>query len=100
MPWVEASTIATCPRFAASSVSAAADDYRFKSIVLGVVSSDAFRKREAAAGSRLCRARCETSRVSSDVSVHDANVRREADDETTDAYASSVTQTGGLSSCS
>ena len=26
---------------------AAADDYRFKSIVLGVVSSDAFRKREA-----------------------------------------------------
>ena len=25
---------------------AAADDYRFKSIVLGVVSSDAFRKRE------------------------------------------------------
>ncbi len=28
---------------------AAADDYRFKSIVLGVISSDAFRKREAAA---------------------------------------------------
>src|SRR4029450_12743325 len=27
---------------------AAADDYRFKSIVLGVISSDAFRKREAA----------------------------------------------------
>jgi hypothetical protein len=26
---------------------AAADDYRFKSIVLGVVTSDAFRKREA-----------------------------------------------------
>jgi hypothetical protein len=26
---------------------AAADDYRFRSIVLGVVSSDAFRKREA-----------------------------------------------------
>jgi hypothetical protein len=26
---------------------AVADDYRFKSIVLGVVSSDAFRKREA-----------------------------------------------------
>ena len=26
----------------------AADNYRFKSIVLGVVSSDAFRKREAA----------------------------------------------------
>ena len=30
---------------------AAADDYRFKSIVLGVISSDAFRKREAAGGS-------------------------------------------------
>jgi hypothetical protein len=29
---------------------AAADDYRFTSIVLGVVSSDAFRKREAAGG--------------------------------------------------
>ena len=27
---------------------AAADDYRFESIVLGIVSSDAFRKREAA----------------------------------------------------
>jgi hypothetical protein len=26
---------------------AAADDFRFKSIVLGVVSTDAFRKREA-----------------------------------------------------
>jgi len=26
---------------------AAADDYRFKSIVLGIVTSDAFRKREA-----------------------------------------------------
>ena len=31
---------------------AAADDYRFKSIVLGVISSDAFRKREAEAGDR------------------------------------------------
>jgi uncharacterized protein DUF1585 len=30
---------------------AAADDYRFKSIVLGVVSSDAFRKREAESAS-------------------------------------------------
>jgi hypothetical protein len=29
---------------------AAADEYRFKSIVLGVVSSDAFRKREAEGG--------------------------------------------------
>ena len=27
---------------------AAADDYRFKSIVLGVITSDAFRKRDAA----------------------------------------------------
>jgi hypothetical protein len=27
---------------------AAADDYRMRSIVLGIVSSDAFRKREAA----------------------------------------------------
>jgi mono/diheme cytochrome c family protein len=31
---------------------AAADDYRFKSIVLGVISSDAFRKREAEGGDR------------------------------------------------
>jgi hypothetical protein len=31
---------------------AAADDFRFKSIVLGVVSSDAFRKREAEASER------------------------------------------------
>jgi hypothetical protein len=31
---------------------AAADDYRFKSIVLGVVSSDAFRKREAEGGAQ------------------------------------------------
>jgi hypothetical protein len=30
---------------------AAADDYRFKSIVMGVVTSDAFRKREAGAAS-------------------------------------------------
>jgi hypothetical protein len=29
---------------------AAADDYRFESIVLGIVSSDAFRKREVAHG--------------------------------------------------
>jgi hypothetical protein len=34
-------------------VRAAADDnYRFESIVLGIVSSDAFRKREPATGSR------------------------------------------------
>ena len=32
---------------------AAADDYRFKSIVLGVVSSDAFRKREAESADRV-----------------------------------------------
>ena len=32
---------------------AAADDYRFKSIVLGVISSDAFRKREAAAPAQV-----------------------------------------------
>ncbi len=31
---------------------AAKDDYRFESIVLGVVSSDAFREREADAGLR------------------------------------------------
>ena len=46
---------------------AAADDYRFKSIVLGVVSSDAFRKREADAGrdrraSRRLR-RCEAASI-------------------------------------
>ena len=33
---------------------AAADDYRFKSIVLGVVTSDAFRKREAESGRSGC----------------------------------------------
>jgi hypothetical protein len=32
---------------------AAADNYRFKSIVLGVITSDAFRKREADAGERV-----------------------------------------------
>ena len=37
---------------------AAADDYRFKSIVLGVISSDAFRKREADSGARV-RGACE-----------------------------------------
>ena len=31
---------------------AAADDFRFKSIVLGVISSDAFRKRESEGGDR------------------------------------------------
>jgi len=31
---------------------AAREDYRFESLVLGIVSSDAFRKREPATGSR------------------------------------------------
>jgi len=44
---------------------AAADDYRFKSIVLGVVSSDAFRKREADApgGSEGSRAPVKTASI-------------------------------------
>ena len=48
----DARTIATCRRCARSCARAAKDDYRFESIVLGIVSSDAFRKREADGGMR------------------------------------------------
>ena len=47
MRLVAASTITDMPTVRRIVRRAAADDYRFESIVLGVVSSDAFRKREA-----------------------------------------------------
>src|SRR6185436_12036201 len=73
---------------------AAADDYRFKSIVLGVISSDAFRKREVDQPSLANTSARATARLRQSGSEPQAATARGLDRAPVKPAAS--TQTGGL----